>query len=84
MYNVPFSNAAAVSWEQGMLVSVHIFGQNLHNPTSKGCLLLCGIFRAQRNFSLFVSFQAELIEKKKKNCAALGKFRPMENSLKAT
>ena len=27
MCNVPFSNAAAVSWVQGMLVSVHIFGQ---------------------------------------------------------
>ena len=30
----------------------------------KGCFPLGGIFRAQRNFSLFVSSQAELIEKR--------------------
>ena len=42
----------------------------LHNMTlSKGCFPLGGIFRAQRNFSLFVSSQAELIEKRQRKIA---------------
>ena len=69
---------------------LYIVLESLSNETIKnfvaislsGCFPLGGIFRAQRNFSLFVSSQAELIEKKtKKNCAASGKFRLMENSL---
>ena len=35
-----------------------------HKLPNKGCFPLGGIFRAQRNFSLFVSSQAELIEKR--------------------
>ena len=35
----------------------------------QGCFPLGGIFRAQRNFSLFVSSQAELIEKRQRKIA---------------
>ena len=35
----------------------------------KGCFPLGGIFRAQRNFSLFVSSQAELIGKRQRKIA---------------
>ena len=44
----------------------------------KGCFPLGGIFRAQRRAEGRTNRK-----KTKKNCAARGKFRPMENSLKS-
>ena len=56
---------------------LYIVLESLSNETIKifvaiflsGCFPLGGNFRAQRNFSLFVSSQAELIEKRQRKIA---------------